>query len=232
MRSLPLNTVCSHSFTCRGLELRRTASWGSRDAFTDGHLSHHADSLASKSGGKRAITARAHAFRKFHPAYKPQAILALGSSSQLQLVCCMNASDFAYLSCYRVSAPMSLYIHPAFLHHCFETFKMPHSQWAACIVCLLSHLICLSCFATAAIFFRIAQLCFSMPEEDFQVEGRLRSVSCGPCRPEQGALTRTAAASTWRWPSSGGTARLSWRSNGSGRSKASCLFLCPSRCRG
>ena len=54
-----------------GNELRRTASWGSRDAFTDGHMRHHADEGANGKSGKRvSATARAHAFRKFHPAYK------------------------------------------------------------------------------------------------------------------------------------------------------------------
>lgn len=57
---------------CSGIELRRTASWGSRDAFTDGHLSHHADTPNARVPGKRSITARAHAFRKFHPAYRPE----------------------------------------------------------------------------------------------------------------------------------------------------------------
>lgn len=58
---------------CRGIELRRTASWGSRDAFTDGHLGVQGDvSVANiAGGGKRSTTARAHAFRKFHPAYQP-----------------------------------------------------------------------------------------------------------------------------------------------------------------
>jgi len=55
------------------MELRRTASWGSRDAFTDGHLSHHSNPPTSQSQGKRGTsTARAHAFRKYHPAYKPR----------------------------------------------------------------------------------------------------------------------------------------------------------------
>lgn len=58
---------------CRGIELRRTASWGSRDAFTDGHLTHHADASSTHTKGKRSRTAKAHAFRKFHPAYRPNA---------------------------------------------------------------------------------------------------------------------------------------------------------------
>lgn len=65
----------------KGIELRRTASWGSRDAFTDGHLGHHADPPIQ---GKRSTTARAHAFRKFHPAYRPTSGTTKVSRGQLQ----------------------------------------------------------------------------------------------------------------------------------------------------
>ena len=50
--------------------MRRTASWCSRDAFTDGHLGHHAEPAQHHLTGKRSTTAKAHAFRKFHPAYR------------------------------------------------------------------------------------------------------------------------------------------------------------------
>jgi hypothetical protein len=51
---------------CSTIDLRRTASWSTRDAFTDGHLAeareHGRPGLRTK-----AATSRAHAFRKFHP---------------------------------------------------------------------------------------------------------------------------------------------------------------------
>ena len=73
--------LSSQMFACRGIELRRTASWGSRDAFTDGHLSHHAD--ISSLQGKRSRTTKAHAFRKFHPAYRPNAAEAEAQAVRL-----------------------------------------------------------------------------------------------------------------------------------------------------
>lgn len=47
------------------VRVRRTASWSSRDAFTDGHLAEERDTLRPGARTK-AATSRAHAFRKFH----------------------------------------------------------------------------------------------------------------------------------------------------------------------
>ena len=51
---------------CRLPELRRTASWSTRDAYTDGHVTA---GLGAEGGGlrTRAATSRAHGFRRFHP---------------------------------------------------------------------------------------------------------------------------------------------------------------------
>ena len=49
--------------------MRRTASWGSRDAFTDGHISHHADPPSVPAGRRTlAATTRAHRHKRY---YKP-----------------------------------------------------------------------------------------------------------------------------------------------------------------
>lgn len=47
--------------------MRRTASWGSRDAFTDGHISHHADPPAVPAGRRTlAATTRAHRHKRHY----------------------------------------------------------------------------------------------------------------------------------------------------------------------
>lgn len=47
--------------------MRRTASWGSRDAFTDGHISHHADPPAVPPGRRTlAATTRAHRHKRHY----------------------------------------------------------------------------------------------------------------------------------------------------------------------
>ncbi|KAK9831531.1 hypothetical protein WJX81_006368 [Elliptochloris bilobata] len=50
---------------CRLPELRRTASWSTRDAYTDGHVTA---GQGAEGGGlrTRAATSRAHGFRRFH----------------------------------------------------------------------------------------------------------------------------------------------------------------------
>ncbi len=47
-------------------ELRRTASWSTRDAYTDGHVTA---GMGAEDGElrTRAATSRAHGFRRFHP---------------------------------------------------------------------------------------------------------------------------------------------------------------------
>ncbi len=48
-------------------DLRRTASWSTRDAYTDGHLAEARD--AGRPGLRtRGATARAHSFRALYPA--------------------------------------------------------------------------------------------------------------------------------------------------------------------
>lgn len=45
----------------RSISMRRTASWGSRDAFTDGHISRHTDSPTVPQGRRTlAATSKAH----------------------------------------------------------------------------------------------------------------------------------------------------------------------------
>lgn len=47
--------------------MRRTASWGSRDAFTDGHISHHADPPSVPAGRRTlAATTRAHRHKRHY----------------------------------------------------------------------------------------------------------------------------------------------------------------------
>ena len=47
--------------------MRRTASWGSRDAFTDGHISHHADTPPAPLGRRTlAATSRAHRHKRHY----------------------------------------------------------------------------------------------------------------------------------------------------------------------
>ena len=53
---------CCH----RSSSMRRTASWGSRDAFTDGHLSTHADTPVVPPG-RRTLAATTKAHRQKRP---------------------------------------------------------------------------------------------------------------------------------------------------------------------
>ena len=50
--------------------MRRTASWGSRDAFTDGHISHHADPPAIPPG-RRTLAATTKPHRHHKRSYTP-----------------------------------------------------------------------------------------------------------------------------------------------------------------
>ena len=53
--------------------MRRTASWGSRDAFTDGHISRHAASVQVPAGRRtRAATSKAHRSKRFQPKFTQQ----------------------------------------------------------------------------------------------------------------------------------------------------------------
>ena len=58
--------------------MRRTASWGSRDAFTDGHISRHADPVSVPQGRRTlAATTKAHRQKRPYPVSRsanPQAL--------------------------------------------------------------------------------------------------------------------------------------------------------------
>ena len=48
--------------------MRRTASWGSRDAYSDGHISRHADTPVVPQGRRiLAATTKAHRHKHAHP---------------------------------------------------------------------------------------------------------------------------------------------------------------------
>ncbi|KAA6420686.1 MAG: histidine kinase [Trebouxia sp. A1-2] len=50
------------------ISMRRTASWGSRDAFSDGHISRHADDPVVPQGRRiQAATTKAHRHKHAHP---------------------------------------------------------------------------------------------------------------------------------------------------------------------
>lgn len=49
----------------RRLDVRRTASWSTSDAFTDGHMAEGAEQMMPGLRTK-AATSRAHAFRRYH----------------------------------------------------------------------------------------------------------------------------------------------------------------------
>ena len=52
----------------RSISMRRTASWGSRDAFSDGHISRHADDPVVPQGRRiLAATTKAHRHKHAHP---------------------------------------------------------------------------------------------------------------------------------------------------------------------
>ena len=65
-RTAPGNLTRAWCLPCRLPELRRTASWSTRDAYTDGHVT---SGPGAEGGGlrTRAATQRAHGFRRFHP---------------------------------------------------------------------------------------------------------------------------------------------------------------------
>ena len=59
-------TLCK--MNCRSISMRRTASWGSRDAFTDGHISLHADPPNIPQGRRtHAATTKAHRQKRCYP---------------------------------------------------------------------------------------------------------------------------------------------------------------------
>lgn len=52
----------------RSISMRRTASWGSRDAFSDGHISCHADDPVVPQGRRiLSATTKAHRHKHAHP---------------------------------------------------------------------------------------------------------------------------------------------------------------------
>ena len=52
----------------RSISMRRTDSWGSRDAFSDGHISRHADDPVVPQGRRiQAATTKAHRHKHAHP---------------------------------------------------------------------------------------------------------------------------------------------------------------------
>jgi len=52
----------------RSISMRRTASWGSRDAFSDGHISRHADDPVVPQGRRiLAATTKAHRHKHARP---------------------------------------------------------------------------------------------------------------------------------------------------------------------
>ena len=65
-----LNSLIAETCQCRPCELRRTASWGSRDAFSDGHIrrGQQQQDLSSLKGSShtRTATTRGAALRRFH----------------------------------------------------------------------------------------------------------------------------------------------------------------------
>lgn len=77
--------------------MRRTASWGSRDAFTDGHISHHTEPPSVPAGRRTlAATTRAHRHKRH---YKPvhsatyQAMQQQQDTSALQTTPCMTGPE-------------------------------------------------------------------------------------------------------------------------------------------
>ena len=53
----------------RGMEMRRTASWGSRDAFSDGHMHHSTLEATANERRRSSGWQRSSAFRKFQRAH-------------------------------------------------------------------------------------------------------------------------------------------------------------------
>ena len=145
---------------CRSLSMRRTASWGSRDAFTDGHISHHADPPSVPAGRRTlAATTRAHRHKRHYtPARSAnyQTMQQQQNPSALQRTPSMTGPEHVAGNLFqrqfpseeaarRMSAPAaplgrlcasiiaSLFLHAACISHSFSLLHMLYgSKFSGC----------------------------------------------------------------------------------------------------